>query len=250
MCGIAGIIATDSREVSVDRVKRMTDVLSHRGPDGEGQWVSSEGNVGLGHRRLSIIDLSVAGSQPMHYVNRYVISFNGEIYNYLELREQCVGKGYTFNTQTDTEVLMALYDWKGTEFLDMLDGMFSFALYDQQEKKLFVARDRFGEKPFYYLHIPGKCFLFASEMKALWAADVKREINNEMLFNYLQFGYITNPNDKAETFFQDIKQLPQAHFIEVDVTKVSFSIKKYWDIDYTIQDMSITEEPASNRFRY
>lgn len=248
MCGIAGIVAADRQEISRDRLKKMTDILYHRGPDGEGHWINSDGRIGFGHRRLSIIDLSVAGKQPMHFAERYTITYNGEIYNYVELRDLCKANGYVFKTQTDTEVLMALYDWKGAACLVLLDGMFSFAIYDQKEKKVFAARDRFGEKPFYYYHEAGRCFVFASEMKALWAADVKREVNNAMLFNYLEFGYITNPNDKSETFFNGIRLLPQAHYILLNVDDLSLTLVKYWDIDHTIQDMAITEEKAKSTF--
>src|SRR6185503_13270158 len=148
---------------------------------------SGNGQTGLGNRRLSIIDLSAAGQQPMHYMDRYTITFNGEIYNYVELKEMCLKKGYVFISQTDTEVLMALYDWKKEECLQWLDGMFAFALHDEKEKKVFIARDRFGEKPFYYIHQPGQLFAFASEMKALWAAGFRKEVNKRMLYNYMAF---------------------------------------------------------------
>jgi asparagine synthase (glutamine-hydrolysing) len=249
MCGIAGIVSIYSDQVHTQRLKGMTDILSHRGPDGEGQWISDDGLVGLGHRRLSIIDLSASGSQPMHFRNRYTITFNGEIYNYIELRELCLGQGYEFLTKTDTEVLMALYDWKGVDMLNHLDGMFAFAIYDSRNKQLFAARDRFGEKPFYYAVDQGSNFIFASEMKALWASGVKRDVNNKMLYNYLQFGYITNPNNTAETFFNNISLLPQSHYIILNTVNLQFSIKKYFDIDYSYQDYSITEDEASNKFK-
>jgi asparagine synthase (glutamine-hydrolysing) len=175
MCGIAGIISANKNEVNHKQLKAMTDAIAHRGPDGEGKWISADGNLGLGHRRLSIIDLSIDGAQPMHYYERYSIVFNGEIYNYIELKEQCLKQGYHFHSQTDTEVLLALYDWKKQACLELLDGMFAFAIYDNKTKELFCARDRFGEKPFYYSYEPGKHFVFASEMKALWAAGVEKK---------------------------------------------------------------------------
>ncbi|MBK7762527.1 MAG: hypothetical protein IPI46_04045 [Bacteroidetes bacterium] len=155
MCGIAGIIAKDISQVNVTSLKKMTDVISHRGPDGDGQWVSPNGEVGLGHRRLSIIDLSHEADQPMHYLNRYSIVFNGEIYNYIELRETLLQQGYQFKTQSDTEVLMALYDRDKENCLQLLDGMFAFVMYDAKENSVFCARDRFGEKPFFYSYEPG-----------------------------------------------------------------------------------------------
>ena len=160
----------------------MTNSLAHRGPDGEGQWINEKANIGFGHRRLAILDLSKAGHQPMHYANdRYTITFNGEIYNYIELREKLQQKGYQFKSNTDTEVLLALYDLKKENCLKDLDGMFAFAIWDEQEQELFCARDRFGEKPFYYYKDNDK-FIFASEMKSLWEYGITKEINNRMMF--------------------------------------------------------------------
>lgn len=249
MCGIAGIISVNKNEITTARLKAMTDAIAHRGPDGEGQWISEDGRTGLGNRRLSILDLSDAGKQPMHYRGRYSISFNGAIYNYIELREMCISKGYSFSSKTDTEVLMAMYDWKKEECLHHLDGMFAFALYDEQEKKLFVARDRFGEKPFYYISKPGEFFVFASEMKALWAAGFDKEINKRMLYNYMAFNYTQNAADLSETFFQNIQSLPPAHYATIDSETLQFSLKKYWDIDYNKTDAGITFESAKEKFK-
>jgi asparagine synthase (glutamine-hydrolysing) len=248
MCGIAGIISIKVGEVRNERLKSMTDSISHRGPDGEGQWISDDLVVGLAHRRLSIIDISEAGKQPMHYLNRYHITFNGEIYNYVELRELCIKKGYTFLNHTDTEIIMAMYDWMKEGCLQYFDGMFAFALYDDKEKRVFVAKDRFGEKPFYYNHLPGQSFIFSSEMKSLWAGGIKREINNKMLYNYLSFKYIDNPSDNSETFFHGIKKLPHSHYIIIDTTNLSCVIKKYWDINCNNIDYSISVDQARSRF--
>ncbi|MDQ3844082.1 MAG: asparagine synthetase B, partial [Bacteroidota bacterium] len=187
MCGIAGQISFN-KPVQVQHLKQMTDALAHRGPDGEGHWINESGSVGLGHRRLSIIDLSACGAQPMHIGNRYVIVFNGEIYNYIELREDLLKKGYCFQSATDTEVLVWMYDAYQEKCLQYFDGMFAFALYDRQENKLFGARDRFGEKPFFYNQDAEGNFYFASEIKALWSAGVPREMCEAFLFNYLAFG--------------------------------------------------------------
>ena len=249
MCGIAGLIAADPSALSNVRLKQMTDRIAHRGPDGEGQWISADGKTGLAHRRLSIIDLSEAGKQPMHYMDRYSITFNGEIYNYVELRELCEKQGYRFQSHTDTEVIMALYHWKGTECLHLFDGMFSFALYDEQKKTVFAARDRFGEKPFYYYTEPGQTFFFASEMKALWAAGVPRDINKKMLYNYMAFKYVDNPADYSETFFSGIRRLPHSHFLLVNTRTMDYSIRRYWDIKKDFTDRSITEEQAADKFR-
>lgn len=249
MCGIAGAITKSLKDLDIRFLKSMTDKIAHRGPDGEGQWISPDGRTGLAHRRLSIIDLSEAGKQPMHYGDRYTISFNGEIYNYVELRELCEKQGYRFQSHTDTEVIMALYDWKGTDCLQLFDGMFAFALYDEKEKTVFAARDRFGEKPFYYYPEPGQAFFFASEMKALWAAGVPREINKRMLYNYMAFKYVDNPADYSETFFTGIRRLPHSHYLLLNTRTMDYRIRRYWDINKDFTDRSITEEQAAEKFR-
>lgn len=248
MCGIAGIVSVNPNEVSQQRLKVMTDSIVHRGPDGEGQWVSDEGTVGLGHRRLSIIDLSEQAAQPMHFQDRYTLVFNGEIYNYVELRETLKKQGYLFRTSSDTEVLMALYDREQENCLQLLDGMFAFALYDKQERALFCARDRFGEKPFHYHYVPGKSFVFGSEMKELWAAGVAKATNNKMLYNYLRYGFVQNPTNGAETFFENIFRLEQAHYILLDTKKLSFKKVKYWDLDLS-KSSGLSLEDASLTFR-
>src|SRR5436853_4193520 len=144
MCGIAGIASENINDISMARLKTMADVLKHRGPDGEGYWISQKQSIGFGHRRLSIIDLSENACQPMHYLERYTLVYNGEIYNYIELREKLLKQGYKFHTQSDTEVLLAIYDFKKEKCLEELDGMFAFALWDNKEETLFCARDRFG----------------------------------------------------------------------------------------------------------
>ncbi len=142
----------DGTPVLEDILKKMCDTIIHRGPDGYGYWIGGKNNnVGFGHRRLSIIDLSEAGQQPMEFkAGRYTITYNGEIYNYIELREDLKKKGYSFKTETDTEVLLALFDFKKERCLEDLDGMFAFAIWDKESEELFCARDRFGEKPFHY----------------------------------------------------------------------------------------------------
>lgn len=249
MCGIAGFISSDPARLIRAGLKNMTDRIAHRGPDGEGQWISPDGRTGLAHRRLSIIDLSEAGKQPMHYGDRYTITFNGEIYNYVELRERCEKQGYRFQSHTDTEVIMALYDWKGVDCLQLFDGMFAFVLYDEKEKTVFAARDRFGEKPFYYYTEPGQSFFFASEMKALWAAGVPREINKRMLYNYMAFKYVDNPADYSETFFTGIRRLPHSHYLILNTKTLEFRINRYWDIKKDYTDHTITEEQAAEKFR-
>lgn len=246
MCGIAGILRFDSQKVEIGQLKKMTDTITHRGPDGEGQWVNGSGKVGFGHRRLSIIDLSNAGSQPMHYGDgRYTITFNGEIYNYVEIQKDLVKRGYKFHSHSDTEVLLALYDLKREGCLADLDGMFSFAIWDEKEQELFCARDRFGEKPFYYIQ-SGQYFAFGSEMKELWALTGKKEPNNQMIFDYLKYGFTLNPKSPGDTFYAGIKRLEPAHFIKVKGEQLL--IKKYWEIDLT-KSLDISFEDACERFR-
>ncbi len=227
----------------------MTDALAHRGPDAEGQWMNS--TIALGNRRLSIIDLSRAGDQPMHYLDRYTIVHNGEIYNYIELKEELQKKGYSFSSKTDTEVVAASYDYWNDECVDHFDGMFAFAIWDEKEKELFAARDRFGEKPFFYF-IDKEQFLFASEMKSLWAAGIERKVNLKLLFNYLTIGYVDNPNIPEETFFENISKLPAASFLKFSPDRYGnnfqLSINNYWDIEIENENKIINDAEAIERF--
>ena len=249
MCGIAGIISVNPNEISTQRLKSMTDAIAHRGPDGDGHWISANGKVGLGHRRLSIIDLSHEADQPMHYLDRYSLVFNGEIYNYLELKETLVKQGYQFHTQSDTEVLIALFDKHREHCLSLLDGMFAFVLYDQVENMAFIVRDRFGEKPFFYSFKEGQYFLFGSEMKALWAGGIKKEVSNRMLFNYLSLGYIENPEDLSETFYEQCTRLEHGHYLMLNIETLTMVQHKYYDINWKQIDYSITLEKAKEKFQ-
>jgi asparagine synthase (glutamine-hydrolysing) len=248
MCGIVGKISINTAEVNTVELKKMTDVLQHRGPDGVGHWISACGKVGLGHTRLSIIDLAATANQPMHYLGRYSIVFNGEIYNYIELKQQLVSIGYTFRTNSDTEVLLALFDKYRESCLQMLDGMFAFTIFDAQEQLVFCARDRFGEKPFFYNYTNGRNFSFASEMKALWAVGVNKEVNNVMLFNYLADGYTENPDDAAQTFFTSCKKLPHSHYLVFSLVDFKISVTQYYAIEYKNINNSVTEKQAKEKF--
>lgn len=249
MCGISGVFDL-AGNIDGSLIKKMTDAIAHRGPDGEGQWINTNQTVALGHRRLSIIDLSEDGKQPMHWEEgRYSITFNGEIYNYIEIREQLLKKGIKFKSQSDTEVLLALYALKGPECLQELDGMFAIVIWDAKEKTLFCARDRFGEKPFFYHHSPGKKFVFASEMKALWAYGIPKEVNQRMMYNFCNNMFMLgNPENKPETFYNNISKLEPAHYLILD-EKLNLVKKRYWDVDLKKIDRSITEEQAIDSFR-
>ena len=249
MCGIAGIVNI-SHDVNIPEIKGMTDLLKHRGPDGEGQWLNGNNTVGLGHRRLSIIDLSNNASQPMHSQDgRYTIVFNGEIYNYIELKEGLIKKGIHFFSGSDTEVLLNLYAQKKEACLQDLDGMFAFAIWDEVEQQLFCARDRFGEKPFFYHHVPGKMFLFASEIKALHGYGVAKQPNHALAYHFFMLNYrLGNANDKSETFFDNIKKLPNASYLTVN-DKLQLDVKSYWDIDWRKQHESFNEAAAIQTIR-
>lgn len=228
MCGIVGSISK-APVLTPDRAVAMRDSLAHRGPDDAGLWSSPQGDVVLGSRRLAILDLSPRGHQPMaDETGMLRIVFNGEIYNYVELREELIQKGYRFRSQTDTEVLLAAYDAWGTECLSHLNGMFAFAIWDARQRRLFAARDRFGEKPFYYHHRPG-VFIFASEVKALLASRVvDARPNNRKVYAYLAQREL----DRGEkTLFQDILALPAAHALTFSPDHDSPTIWRYWDLD-------------------
>jgi asparagine synthase (glutamine-hydrolysing) len=256
MCGIAGIIQSfsserndDNRSLLKKNIQQMTDTLTHRGPDGEGHWINEKANTVLGHRRLSIIDLSDAGAQPMHYLNRYTIIHNGEIYNYIELREELQKNGYSFHSNTDTEVIVAAYDHWQDECVEHFDGMFAFAIWDNEDEMLFAARDRFGEKPFFY-HYQDSTFTFASEMKALWAAGIERTPNLKLLFNFITIGYTDNPDKPEETFYENIFKLPPAHRLSFYAHQNELCIDQYWEVDGENINNTINDADAIAQFNH
>ncbi len=248
MCGIAGILSTCSEKISLTHLKKMTDALAHRGIDGERLWENSKGSVLIGHRRLAILDLSEAASQPMQFLDRYTITFNGEIYNYIEVREFLKAKGYIFQTKSDTEVILAAYDYWKEDCLSHFEGMFAFAIWDEKDQQLFAARDRFGEKPFYYFENENY-LLFASEMKALWAVGVDKSLDAKMLLNYITLGHVQNAADKEQTFFNEIYSLPPAHYFIYKPSQHTITIKEYWKIDKE-KSIEINEEEAIEKFNF
>lgn len=227
MCGIAGIISSNSENIQPAFLKKMADALAHRGPDGEGFWQNKSNICGFAHRRLSILDLSESSAQPLHYLQRFTIVYNGALYNYLELRNQLILLGHHFHSTGDTEVIVAAFAHYGANCLEHFDGMYSFAIWDESEQQLFCARDRFGEKPFYYHH-NNEAFYFASEMKGLWAADVPRKIEDGMMSRYLALGYVQNPEDSAQTFYMDIFSLPPGTFGFYTPSSNEWYTKKYF----------------------
>lgn len=244
MCGIAGIWS-NHRHGNIDEdLKKMTSAIIHRGPDGSGHWISKDGNVALGHRRLAVIDLSNAGAQPMHFMDRYIITFNGEIYNYLELKLKLSHKGHVFKSDSDTEVILAAYSEFGVACLSEFDGMFAFAIYDKVKHELFCARDRFGEKPFYYTFFEGN-FIFASEMKALWNIGVSKDMNDTMIYQFLANDLVENPNNQTETFYKNIFKLKNSSYIIYSGDKLEQI--NYWQINIE-QKYDYNFESASTKF--
>jgi asparagine synthase (glutamine-hydrolysing) len=226
MCGIAGYIS--SKKIKDKNViKAMTDIISHRGPDGEGHYLYE--NIAFGHRRLSIVDLSDAGSQPMHYLDRYTIIYNGEVYNYVELKEELSKNGYHFKNQTDTEVIIAAYDLWGVECLNKFNGMWAFVLLDKQNEELFISRDRFGIKPLYIFQ-DNENFIFSSEIKSILKhPSVKIKPNMQYLSNYLKNGpreYI------SETAFENITRFPFSSYSKFKINQsfTKFKTKEFWRI--------------------
>ncbi|MCJ2054926.1 asparagine synthase (glutamine-hydrolyzing) [Methylobacterium sp. J-070] len=228
MCGISGVIwRAQDRPAARHEVERMNAMQFHRGPDGGG--VFTDGNVALGHRRLSILDLSELGKQPMTSADgRYTITFNGEIYNYRELRGELAAAGYTFRSSTDTEVLLAAYALWGEACVSRLNGMWAFAIYDRDARTVFLSRDRFGIKPLYVVD-DAQRFAFASEMKALLAAfpDL-RDVNYAMLRYFLPWGSL---HDGPETFFNRIESVPPAHNLIVELASGRRRSYSYWSVD-------------------
>jgi asparagine synthase (glutamine-hydrolysing) len=246
MCGITGILRFDNELIKIQHIKNMTDAIVHRGPDDEGQWVSKSKNIGLGHRRLSIIDLSKNARQPMHYLNRFSIVYNGEIYNYLELKATLKLKNYHFSSRSDTEVLLALYAEKGKKMLQDLDGMFAFAIWDSLKKELFCARDRFGEKPFFY-YKDKNVFVFASEMKALWAYGIPKSVKEDRIQSYVETGSIESENSKNETYFYNINSLDSASLLSIKLDG-NIDVSEYWNLDSIKTNTNISFNEAKNKY--
>jgi asparagine synthase (glutamine-hydrolysing) len=238
MCGIAGSFVSSD----IKLIKSMLNSIKHRGPDDEG--VFSDDSITLGVNRLAIVD-SKHGSQPMHNEkNTLWVVFNGEIYNFLEIREELVNLGHKFETTTDTETIVHAYEEWGINCLQRFNGMFAFAIWDKNKRKLFLARDRMGIKPLYYYNHPKK-FIFASEIKALFAdPEIPRKPNNQIICNFLLTGF---QNHNGETFFGDLKELLPAHYMIVD--KKQIVIKKYWNLTPSETQKPETDEFYSSKMR-
>jgi asparagine synthase (glutamine-hydrolysing) len=228
MCGIAGIFHLDvPKPVDGDRVAAMADVLAHRGPDGSGVWIGP--GVGLGHRRLSIIDLEGSPQPMLSPDRRAVITYNGEIYNYREIRAELEGRGHVFRTEGDTETILAAWRQWGPDCLDRLNGMFAFAIYDGDRDALFLARDRLGVKPLFYADLGDGTLLFGSELKALLAHPRLRPvISPQAVEDFLAYGYV--PDDTS--ILEGVRKLPAGHFILAPRGKALPAPSQWWDVDF------------------
>lgn len=245
MCGIAGIINFNGNSPSIKKIESMMDSMRYRGPDDEGVFIDK--NIGLGFVRLSIIDLSSSGHQPMYsYDNKYVVVYNGEIFNYIELREELKNLGYTFKTQTDTEVLLNSYIEWGEKCLDRFNGMWAFAIYNCENESIFLARDRFGIKPLYY-YVNKDFMAFASEIPPILKVfPVKPTANMQIIFDYLVFNRTDHSN---ETFFNGIYKLNHGHSMTLSMkTQNKITINKWYNLKNELNKVSrlINEDQFKN----
>lgn len=238
MCGIVGLFGFEDSTL----LRNMLNAIKHRGPDDEG--VFSDDTVSLGIRRLAIVDIE-HGNQPIHNEEKTVwIVFNGEIYNYPEVRDELIKLGHRFDSNSDTETIVHAYEEWGIDCLQKLNGMFAFAIWDKNKKRLFLARDRIGVKPLYYCGSPNR-FLFASEIKALITnPEIPRKPNNRAIYNFLLTGF---QSSIGETFFLNIKELPLGYYMTVDQNNLT--LKKYWHLDAFGPDESKTDECYASQFR-
>ncbi|MEW6534751.1 MAG: XrtA/PEP-CTERM system amidotransferase [Candidatus Auribacterota bacterium] len=227
MCGIAGVLHFNKKPVTKQLLKAMNDTISHRGPDAEGYHFDD--GVGIAHRRLSIIDLS-GGKQPLANEDDTVwIVFNGEIYNFQELKKDLEAKGHQFSTHSDTEVIVHMYEEYGEESVSYLQGMFAYAIWDKRKQKLFIARDRVGIKPVYYF-FDGKKLIFASEIKPIlkYGDDIPRDLDYTAIYDYFTFSFIPAP----KSIFAHIKKLDAGHCMSINMEQANLDIRQYWDISF------------------
>ncbi len=239
MCGISGIISKNKIEKNL--INFMTDTIIHRGPDGFGYYYGN--NFVFGHRRLSIVDLSEAGHQPMSYIDRYVITYNGEVYNHIELKDELIQNGYTFNTSSDTEVIMASYDFWGKDCLNKFNGMWAFVIYDSLKDIYFMSRDRFGKKPFYYYQNEN-IFIFGSEIKVILAhPNVESKPNLNFLDSYVNDG---NKEHIKETSFENIFRFNFSSYFEGSLEDIleDFDQNRFWEPKLNLQNEKFDEEKA------
>ena len=239
MCGIVGVFNLNGESFSEMQLRKMANAIGHRGPDGEGYFINE--NISLAHKRLSILDTSLKGAQPMHSKSgEWVITFNGCIYNYIELRKELVSKGHSFISTTDTEVISEGLAAYGVDFFKRLDGMFAIGAWNTKEKCLYLSRDRYGIKPLYYW-FSGKTLVFASEVKAIIKhPDFVTKLNFEALNEYFTFQNMFTYN----TLFEGVTMLPPANTVKLSSLSTGVDHYSWWDFDFTNPDESMTFEDA------
>ena len=229
MCGISGIINKNNKSVEESLIHQMTEIIAHRGPDSSGSYLYK--NIAFGHRRLSILDLSSSGHQPMKYLDDLVITYNGEIYNFIEIREELIQKGYIFDSNSDTEVILKAYHCWGKTCVNYFNGMWSFSILDIKQKIIFCSRDRFGVKPFYYIE-KNDLFAFGSEISQLLTFLPNKILNKKVALDYLISGIEECSN---ETFFKDIYLLKGGHNLVFDLQTNSYEIERYYNLKLSDQ---------------
>ena len=243
MCGICGILNWTGHSKNLDSIKLMNNLAAHRGPDGEGYLIKP--GIALGHRRLAILDLNPRGQQPMCLKNKYWIVFNGEIYNYLEIRAELQALDHKFETGTDTEIILSAYAQWGPECLSKFNGMWAFAIYDQEEQTVFLARDRFGVKPLYIAEVNGE-FAFASEIKQLLPLLPKICANQSVVLEWLLTGF---ENQYPETMFEGVSSLPAAHWMKISLKDGMRTTRRYYIIGKNEHFAKLTLERGQNELR-
>jgi asparagine synthase (glutamine-hydrolysing) len=244
MCGISGIVNKNASAVGPTAIRAINDLIAHRGPDDEGFFFGA--HFALGHRRLSILDLSPDGHQPMHFREKYVITFNGEIYNYLEIREELVREGYRFVSRTDTEVILCAYDRWGTACVERFNGMWGFCLYDREREILFCSRDRFGVKPLYFSDTPQR-FIFGSEIKQVLAGRGGSAVANmRIVRDFLIEGFSDHTH---ETFFEGVQSLGAGHNLVYSLETNTFEQSRYYTLAVQADMAALDEEAAVARFQ-
>jgi asparagine synthase (glutamine-hydrolysing) len=244
MCGIAGLVMKQGAvDFLQESIQKMTDLVAHRGPDGEGVYLHK--NLALGHRRLAILDLSTEGRQPMHYAQgELVITYNGEIYNYLEIRKELEALGYFFDSKTDTEVVLKAYAHWGADCVSRFNGMWAFALLDKKRNRLFCSRDRFGVKPFYYLN-NGSCFAFGSELRQLLFLKDSITANQEVVLDFI----LTSICDHGqETFYRDLLKLPAGHNLDFCLATNQLKIERFYELRQNTQWSQSGSKEAVERY--
>jgi len=248
MCGIAGIVHLNSDKVSSEKLKKFTDSMFHRGPDGAGYEIFENELVGFGHRRLSILDLSDAGKQPMFsHDKKLLITYNGEVYNFLEIKRELEKIGIRFITQSDTEIILQAYRQWGINCLNLFNGMFAIAIWDFENKSLLLCRDRFGVKPLYYLYLPQQIFAFASETVAFkYLQGFKREVNSETFQIALKHPEILEGS--VHTIYKNIFQLRPGHYLEFKKNYSRPVVKRWWNTIENLIDVPLNYNQQLEQF--